>query len=78
MCVIPVDLLQVEFRVIVSLEEVLCNTLSVSVGNRNDVVALPMTTDLTRCSEATVLLGLYPLHYSCCEVKTVSLSPFGL
>ncbi len=37
-----------------------------------------MTTDLTRCSQATVLLGLHPLHGSCCEVKTVSLSPFGV
>jgi hypothetical protein len=59
-------------------EEVLCNTLSASVGHRNDVAALRMTADLTRCSEATVLLGLNPLHCSCCEVKTASLSPFGL
>jgi hypothetical protein len=62
----------------VILEEVMWNTLSVSVGHRNDVAALRMTTDLTRCSEATVLLGLHPLHCSCCEVKTASLSPFGL
>ncbi len=35
-------------------------------------------TDLTRGSQATVLLGLHPLHCSCCEVKTVNLSPFGV
>ena len=67
-----------DVQVCVILEEVLCNTLSASVGYRNDVGALRMTTDLTRCSEVTVLLGLHPLHCSCCEVKTASLSPFGL
>jgi hypothetical protein len=51
----------------VILEEVLCNTLSASVGNQNDVAALRMTADLTRCSEATVLLPgspwpFCPLH----------------
>ncbi len=60
------------------LEEVMCNTLSVSVGHWNDVATLCMSNDLTCCSQATVLLGLHPLHCSCCEVKTVTLSPFGL
>ena len=59
-------------------EEVLWNTLSDSVGHWNDVASLRIPTDLTRCSQVTVLLGLHPLHYSCCEVKTVILSPFGL
>jgi hypothetical protein len=44
----------------------------------NDVDTLCMPTDLTRCSQDTVLLGLHPLHCSCCEVKTVNLSPFGV
>jgi hypothetical protein len=67
-----------DVQVCVILEEVLFNTLSVSVGHWNDVTTLCISADLTRCSQATVLLGLHPLHYSCCEVKTVSLSPFGL
>ena len=51
-----------DVQVCVILEEVLCNTLSVSVGHRNDVASLCMSTDLTRCSQTTVLLGLHPLH----------------
>jgi hypothetical protein len=38
-------------------------------GYRNDVPTLHMITDLTRYSQDTVLLGLHPLHSSCCEVK---------
>jgi hypothetical protein len=56
----------------------LCNTLSDSVGHRNDVPSLYMSAELTCCSQTTVLLGLHPLHCSCCEVKTASLSPFGV
>jgi hypothetical protein len=33
---------------------------------------------LTRCSQATVLLGLHPLHFSCCEVKTVRVFLFSI
>jgi hypothetical protein len=60
-----------DVQVCVILEEVLYNTLSVSVGHRNDT--LLTTTDLTRYSQ-----GLHPLQYSCCEVKTSILSPFGV
>ncbi len=77
MCVCPGECVP-DVQVCVILEEVLCNTLSVSVGHRNDVAELRMPADLTRCSQGTGLLGLHPLHYSCCEVKTASLSPFGV
>ncbi len=67
-----------DVQVCVILEEVLCNTLSASVGYRNDVAALRMPADLTRCSQATILLDLHPPHCSCSEVKTARLSPFGV
>ncbi len=68
-----------DVEVCVILEEVLWNTLSVSVGNQNDVVSFHhMTTDLTRSSQTTILLVLHPLHFSCCQVKTEIMSPFGV
>ena len=58
-----------DVQVCVILEEVLCTTLSVSVGHRIDVPALCMTADLTRCSQVTVLLGLHPLRVTAPVVK---------
>ena len=59
------------------LEEVLQYTLSASVGHGDAFAAFGMP-DLTDCSKGTVLFRLYPVHCSCCEVKTASLSAFEL
>jgi hypothetical protein len=37
-----------------------------------------MSSNLTYYSNSTPLLLMYPLHWLCCEVETVLLSPFSL
>jgi hypothetical protein len=44
----------------------------------NQLKAAGIDLPVFRCGQATILLGLHPLHCSCCEVKTASLSPFGV
>jgi hypothetical protein len=53
-----ISFLDPDVQVCVILETVLCNTLSASVGHRNDVATLRMLVDLTRCSQDTILLDL--------------------